>query len=188
MDRGIRIFWVLVLTLLSASVVFGVGAERRRREITDTEAALVTGDIVHFNRVVDGDSVLVDKDGKTVSVRILGIKAFVVTERGAGARFGNAAKLRLERLLEDKPIRVLLHSTPRDKHGRFLAELCAEDVNVGLELVKEGLALVYSVYPFPSMSLYLTEQAHAKAELMGLWADPDTAERARLLEEKWSKE
>lgn len=55
-------------------------------------------------------------------------------------------------------------------------------------MVRRGLVLVYTVYPFGSMSMYLQEQAKAKADRVGLWSEPDVAKRAELLSREWSRQ
>ncbi|MEZ4370433.1 MAG: thermonuclease family protein [Polyangiaceae bacterium] len=189
MDRGTRSFWLLVVALLAASVGFGFGAEGRRRQVQTSEASLATGDVVGLSEVVDGDSLVVEKAGQLVAVRLIGIKAFdPKNDPGEASRFGRQAVSELTRLLQDKPIRVLLHDPPTDAHGRTLAELFVDDQDVALDMVKRGLVLVYTVYPFGSMSMYLQEQAKAKADRVGLWSDPSMARRAELLSREWSRQ
>jgi micrococcal nuclease len=188
--RGPTLFWGLVITLLTASLFFGIGAERQRRQSIPKEVTVSTGDLVHLKQVVDGDTLLVKSDAdQTVTIRLLGVKAFPTKpDKDSVSQFGKAAMAELERTLRDRPMRVMLHSTPKDKHGRFLAELFADDQNISLNLVAKGLALVYSAFPFPSMSLYLHEQELARSERRGLWAVPEVAARADLLIRQWSKE
>jgi micrococcal nuclease len=189
-NRGPTLFWGLVITLLAAALFFGIGAERQRRQSIPKEAALSTGDLVHLVQVVDGDTLLVRADAdQTLTIRLLGIKAFPTKpDKDPVSQFGKASMAELERTLRDRPMRVMLNSTAKDRHGRFLAELFVDDQNVSLNLVKAGLALVYSAFPFPSMSLYLHDQELARSERNGLWAVPEVAARADLLIHQWSKE
>jgi micrococcal nuclease len=188
-DSGIR-FWGLIAVLLGMSVYFGVNAESRRREVTTSEAALQTDDLVRLAQVVDGDTVLVTTDaGQKVAVRILGIKAFdAKADRDPTARFGKAAVDELSRSMTNEPVRVAVDATPKDRHGRTLATLYVGGKDVGLALVKQGLALVYTVHPFPAMSLYLEQQEAARADRRGLWADPAVVGPADLLQKNWQKE
>jgi endonuclease YncB( thermonuclease family) len=181
---------VLIAALLGASVFYGLNAESRRRSVQQSEAALANGAIVSVVRVIDGDTLLVhDEAQKPVVVRLLGIKALPVQpERDPGARFGRAAIDELGRLTENQPVRVLLHSTNKDRHGRTLAELFVGQDDLGLQLVKRGLALAYTVYPFPSLALYTQEQEEARANRRGLWNDAQVARQADLLIAKWGRE
>jgi micrococcal nuclease len=104
------------------------------------------------------------------------------------ARFGKAAIESIENSARAESIRVMLHSVPQDRHGRAIATLFVGDQDLGLSLVKQGLALVYTIHPFASMPHYLTEQESARAKGTGLWADPDVSRRAKLLSREWRRE
>jgi endonuclease YncB( thermonuclease family) len=189
-DRGAWIFWTLIAALLGASIFFARGAEMQRREARATEAKLESGEIVSLAEVVDGDTLLVQTAaGERVSVRLLGVKAFdTKLDKDVTGAYGQAAVDALRRMLEGKPVRVLLHSTPKDKYGRVIATLFVDERDVGLELVKEGLALAYTVYPFPTMQIYLKDQELARADRRGLWGNPDAVVRADALAVEWRKQ
>ncbi|MCC6217336.1 MAG: thermonuclease family protein [Polyangiaceae bacterium] len=190
MERSTVGFWIVVVAMLGAAGFFGMGAEARRREAQKSEAALETGEIVTLERILDADTITVRKEsGETVAVRIIGIKAFNTQPvRDPTARWGQAARDALEKACKDQPIRVLLGTPAQDKHGRTLATLYVDDHDVGFDLVKAGLALVYTVYPFPSMSMYLAEQEAAQGKQKGIWGDEAVAERARLLGQEWRRQ
>jgi endonuclease YncB( thermonuclease family) len=145
---------------------------------------------VYLSQVIDGDTIIAkDAEGNSVTVRLLGIKALPdKPDKDPASAFGKGARLELERQLRGRPVRVMLHSPPKDRHGRYLAELFVDDREISLTLLREGLALVYTAFPFPSMSLFLHEQEVAKSERKGLWADPEIARRAQLLLQQWSRE
>jgi micrococcal nuclease len=189
-EPGTRFFWVLIAVLLGASVFFGLNAESRRRAVQTSETSLANGAIVSVVRIVDGDTLLVnDEARRPVVVRLLGIKALAVQpERDPASRFGRAAIDELGRLTENQPLRVLLHDSSKDRHGRTLAELFVGQEDLGLHLVKRGLALAYTVYPFPSLPLYTKEQEEARAERRGLWNDEHAARQADLMIAKWGRE
>jgi endonuclease YncB( thermonuclease family) len=189
-DRGAWIFWTLIAALLGASVFFAVGILEQRREVRSAQATIASGEVVSLVEVVDGDTLLVRTEaGAQASVRLLGVKAFdTKLEKDVTGTYGQAAVDALRRRLEGKPARVLLHTTPKDKYGRAIATLIADERDVGLELVKEGLALVYTVYPFPAMPIYLKDQELARAERRGLWGNPDAVLRADALAAEWRRQ
>ncbi|HVJ15421.1 MAG TPA: hypothetical protein VM686_08270, partial [Polyangiaceae bacterium] len=92
MDRGTRVFWALIIVLLSASAFFGVSAQSRRAALKPTQE-LVSGDVVSVTSVVDGDTVVVKSDGGSrTTVRLVGIKTFDATQKfDNAARFGALA-------------------------------------------------------------------------------------------------
>ena len=189
MDQGTRLFWAILCVLLGASVFFGIEGQRARGEIAKAGASVQTGELVTLVSVTDGDSLAVkNANGDQVAVRVLGIKALEGTGKDPFALYAGDATNALRRAVEGKPIRVLVGVPPKDKYGRFLATLFVDDRDVGLGLVADGLALVYTAYPFPSMQRYLDEQARARADRKGLWNDPAAVARAELLLGVWRKE
>jgi micrococcal nuclease len=181
------LFWGCIAVLLGASLFYGVSVEKVRRSVTKSGGKIDSGSILSLVRVIDGDTLLVaQSDQQPVLVRILGIKAFDASiAKDVAAPYGQATIDTLSRSLKDRPIRVLLHATPKDKHGRYIAMLYVEDQDIGLRLVKDGLVLVYTVYPFPAMSLYLQEQDLARAGRRGFWANAEVATRALALLNEW---
>jgi endonuclease YncB( thermonuclease family) len=166
-----------------------VGVQRELLKGRKAEGKIENGSIVKIVQVVDGDAVVVVQEGeKPASVRILGIKSFdAKIEKDIVTPYGQAAIDTLERLAKDKPIRVMLNSTPKDRYGRYIATLYMENQDIGLRLIREGLVLAYTVYPFPAMSLYLQEQELAQTGRKGLWANQDVAARARALMSAWQR-
>jgi micrococcal nuclease len=189
MDRTTSFFWALIISLLAATTFYGVGAYRLQSANQQREAKLETGDTVALARIIDGDTLVLAKEGQgNVTVRILGIKT-LESKHGKDemATYGRAAEEAIKRIVGDKPVRVLLNNPPRDRHGRTLATLYAAEQDVGLELVAQGHALVYSAFPFSSMPLYLQEQKQARAKHLGLWADPDVSAKAEAWFREWEK-
>jgi micrococcal nuclease len=189
MDRGTKVFWSIVIALGGASTYFGVRAEHVRRSVQRAHADVHTGDLVSFSKVVDGDTVLLlNAEGDPVTVRLVGVKAFDSgSAKDPASAWGRGAAENMRKLLEAKPIRVMLATPPKDKHGRTLATLFVDDEDVAVKLVREGLVLVYTQFPFPAMHEYLLEQEKAKNDHKGLWSDPLATERAQLLVQEWRK-
>ncbi len=187
MNKEAVLFWGCIVALLSASAFYGVSVERQRRELRGTEGRIETGSIVRLVRVIDGDTLQVSQQGQEPAlVRILGIKAFnAKIEKELEAPYGHAAMDVLERITKDRNIRVLLHNPPKDRYGRYLAMLYVDDQDVGLRLVREGLVLVYTVYPFPGMAFYLQEQELARAGRRGFWANAEMTAYASALMREW---
>lgn len=182
-------FWTIVVVLGSASTYFGVRAETVRRAVQHATATVQTGDLVSFSKVIDGDTVLLlNGAGDPVTVRVVGIKSFDTTSvKDPGAPWGRQAIEALRKALEAKPIRVMLASPPKDKHGRTVATLFVDDEDVALPLIRDGLVLVYTQFPFPAMHDYMHDQEKAKNDHKGLWGDPMATSRAQLLVQEWRK-
>jgi micrococcal nuclease len=190
MDRITLSFWSLVLGLCCATAFFVSGIVGQQATQQQREAKLESGDLVQLVKVVDGDTVVVSKEGQNAAtVRLLGIKT-LESKHGKDevAVYGRAAEEALKRLVGDRPLRVLLNTPPRDRHGRTLATLYAGDQDIGIGMVSQGHALVYSVYPFASMPVYLQAQVTARAKSLGLWGDPEVSAKAEAMINEWARQ
>jgi micrococcal nuclease len=189
MDRSSGLFWGTIMALLAAAVFYTVGVQGEVLKGRKAEGKIENGTIARLVRVVDGDMLVIVQEGeKPANVRILGIKSFdTKVEKDIITPYGQAAIDSLERLMVDRPIRVMLNITPKDRYDRYIATLYVDNQDLGLKLIKEGLALAYTVYPFPAMSLYLQEQELARAGRKGLWANKDVAARALALINEWQR-
>ena len=187
MERNTLIFWSLVAVLVSAALYFGLNAEQRRKSVQAGSGKIDSGDLVRLMKVIDGDSVQVARDGQEpVTVRLIGIKSFdAKVEKDVVTPFGQAARDALQLAMSGRPVRVMLNATPKDKHGRYLATLFADEQDIALQLVRQGLVLVYTVYPFPAMQLYLQEQEIARSGRKGFWANSEASERALAMIREW---
>ncbi|MBK9571255.1 MAG: thermonuclease family protein [Rhodoferax sp.] len=190
MDRITVSFWSLVLGLCGATALFVTGIYAQQATPQQREAKLESGDLVQLVKVIDGDTVVVSKEGQAnVTVRLLGIKT-LESKHGKDevAVYGRAAEEALKRLVGDKPLRVLLNTPPRDRHGRTIATLYAGDQDIGIGLISQGHAVVYAVYPFAAMPVYLQAQSAARANSLGLWGDPDVSAKAEAMIKEWVRQ
>jgi micrococcal nuclease len=187
MDRRTFAFWAIIMLLMAASTFYGLSAEKQRRSIQSAGGKIESGDLVRLVKVIDGDTVLAAREGQEpVTIRIVGIKAFdAKVEKDVVTPFAQAAIENIQRSMADRPIRVLLNVTPKDKRGRYLATLYADDEDIAIRLLRQGLVLVYTVYPFPAMQSYLQEQERAKAGRRGIWSNAAAAERGLALIREW---
>lgn len=190
MDRITLSFWSLVIGLCGATMFFVTGIYAQQATPQQREAKLESGDLVQLVKVIDGDTVVVSKEGQAnVTVRLLGIKT-LESKHGKDevAVYGRAAEEALKRLVGDKPLRVLLNTPPRDRHGRTIATLYAGDQDIGIGLISQGHAVVYAVYPFAAMPVYLQAQSAARANSLGLWGDPDVSAKAEAMINEWVRQ
>ncbi len=188
MERMTLVFWTVIVCLLGTSAFYGFSAEQRRSKVQKTSGIVNSGDLLNLVQVLDGDSILAGKAGEEpVGLRLVGIKAFdAKVEKDVMTPFAQAGVELLKRELANKPLRVSLSaSSSQDKYGRYLATIYADDQDISLKLIREGLALVYPVYPFPSLSFYLQEQELAHAKRRGFWSHKQASERAMAQMREW---
>lgn len=126
--------------------------------------------------VVDGDTikVLLDQDGKTYSVRYIGMDTPENTSQieyfGAEATYKNAE------MVYGKTVTLIKDVSETDRYNRLLRYVLVGDIFVNYELVAQGYANPAS-YP-PDTSCIPTFQAaeqQASSAKLGLWGAPPTA-------------
>ncbi len=115
-------------------------------------------------KVIDGDTVVIDGGER---VRYIGIDT---PERGRPFYLQSTARNR--ELVEGKKVELLIcKERKRDKYGRLLAYVYADEADVSKTLLKEGLANVLSIPPCgkerkEEFYRYLFE---AKKQGVGMW-------------------
>ncbi len=115
----------IFLTLIP---IIGCASAAATREITAREFEVV--------RVIDGDTLKIMYDGELTSVRIFGINAPELRDKG-----GQEARHALEQLIAGKLIRIEFPcKRKRDNFGRLLCRVYADNLDVGNRLIEKGLA------------------------------------------------
>ena len=118
--------------------------------------------------VMDGDTVLLVRDGQhePVKLRIEGIDAPEICQPG-----GAEARDAMIRLALRKPVQVLDHG--HDVYGRQIGRLLMDDVDLGAEMVRSGMAWAYSFRT--GKGPYAGLQRQAQKQNRGLFAARDAA-------------
>ena len=136
------------------------------------------GSAIELERVVDGDTIVFNKSGKSEKMRLLLIDTpeSNTTKTGSAQPFGIEAKEFLTDYLVGKDLTIAYEPTQdqEDQYGRTLAYLFADGKLVQQELVLEGLARVgYE----KGQEHYLTDlkeaEESAKANKKNIWSIED---------------
>ena len=126
---------------------------------------------IGVKRVVDGDT-LVLADGR--HLRFIGINAMELGHgQGPDQPYAVAARDRLEQLIAAKggALQLEAGSEAYDEHGRTLAYVFAGGEDLGLELVREGLAVVVAVPPdLGRLGCYAEAEAQARTQGLDIWS------------------
>ncbi|HTK04571.1 MAG TPA: thermonuclease family protein [Candidatus Eisenbacteria bacterium] len=139
-------------------------------------AAQPARDLHKVVKVVDGDTVDIDIDGKTERIRIIGINTpETVDPRRPVECFGKEASARAKQLLDGKSVRLEADPSQgeRDKYDRLLRFVFLEDgTDFGKTMIKDGYAYEYTYdSPYKYQSAYKAAQRDAESGKRGLWAD-----------------
>uniref|UniRef100_UPI002ADD3D9C thermonuclease family protein n=1 Tax=Thermoflexus sp. TaxID=1969742 RepID=UPI002ADD3D9C len=122
-------------------------------------------------RVLDGDTIEVEIEGRAYRVRYIGVNT---PERGqpfyAEATAANRA------LLEGKPLRLVRDVSETDRYGRLLRYVFAGEVFVNRALVEGGYAQAMTVPPDVSCAeAFRAAEREARSAGRGLWGLPAPA-------------
>lgn len=123
-------------------------------------------------RVVDGDTIVVDFNGKDEKVRLIGIDTpeSVHPESSRNTDEGITASDFTKNLLSDKSVSLEFDVSERDKYGRLLAYVYLEGEMVNKTLLQEGYAQVATYPPNVAYVDDFTElQRIARENEVGFW-------------------
>jgi micrococcal nuclease len=123
--------------------------------------------------VVDGDTIKVNIDGTTETLRIIGINTpETVDPRRPVQCFGKEASDKAKELLGGQYVTLERDITQdnRDKYGRLLRFVFINGDDYGKEMIREGYAYEYTYnIPYKYQAEYKEAQRKAKGEGNGLW-------------------
>jgi len=147
-------------------------------DITDSVAGEVfdTQKLYKVIRVVDGDTIVISKDGVNESVRLIGVDTpETVHPTKAVQCFGREASLKTKEWLEGREVHLVIDEGEgeRDKYRRLLGYIFRDDgLFINLELIKQGYAYEYtydSSYKYQAEFMEAEEEAQVTKQ--GLWDD-----------------
>lgn len=146
-----------------------------------TQTALIKEDIYQCTiaKISDGDSITAlcpvaagKADGNTAhvvkaSIRIWGIDAPETKQ----AHWGQDSKEALTKLLpRGKNDTIEVKIKDKDQYNRYVSQLFFNKIDIGLEMVKSGQAVVYRQYN--KDPIYIKAQSDAQAAKIGIWKTP----------------
>lgn len=129
-------------------------------------------ELVKVTRVVDGDTIDVEINGKIERVRYIGIDTpETVDPRKPVQCFGVEASKKNKELVEGKMVRLEKDITDRDKYSRLLRYVWVNDALVNLVLVTQGFAKSYSYPPDVAyQDIFVIGEKKAREDKLGLWS------------------
>ena len=129
-------------------------------------------------KVADGDTItILDSENKQIKIRLYGIDA---PEKAQD--FGKISRNYLAELVVGKTIDVIVINI--DRYSRSVGRIKIDDKEVAEDMLKAGLAWVYTYYcKIPKCEYWKELETQAKAAKVGLWSNPTAQEPW-----KWRKE
>ena len=154
----------------AAPVTTGAGTTTTGAPTTSTgapTAAPVTA-AVTVTEVIDGDTIGVTYNGLHESVRLLGIDA-----SETGEAYNAEATAALKKLVGGKTARLEFDVVRRDQYDRLLAFVWVGSTTANAEMLRLGLATIYTVPPnVKYVEVLRAAQDEAQAARRGMWGAP----------------
>lgn len=123
-------------------------------------------------RVVDGDTLVLEKEGTEYKVRLIGVNTpeSVHLDKTKNTEFGKVASEFTKKRLENKTVDIEFDAGPTDRYGRLLVYLFVDGVSYNEVLLEEGMAEVMIYSPnVKNAELYKSIEKVAKDKKVGLW-------------------
>ena len=149
---------LITLSMLLASIFFTVNIIKMKNKFKTSPSDTViksgaTGTII---KIIDGDEVVFKDDSGTRIIRLLGIKSFDTSindrQTESISRFNF---LYLKNKVKSKEVTLVFDHYKLDKMKRLISYVELDGNDIGLELVKQGLTLVFTKYSFSKESIYI---------------------------------
>lgn len=143
--------------------------------ITETSSKTNINDnkVYEVIRVVDGDTFVINYNGKNEKVRLIGVDTpeSVHPNEEKNTEFGDEVSKYSKEILSGKQVVLEFDVQERDKYGRLLAYVYLDDQMYNKLLLEKGYAKI-ATYP-PNVKYveeFTTIQKQARKNKVGLWA------------------
>ena len=164
-----------------------VPSNRPEAEVRDTSVDIAPGESAKVIKVLKGDELLLEKEGREARARILGIHCFEgVLDDPTVMRWGATSAAFLKDLVLGKEVVLDYGLARRDAHGRLLVYLEQEGKDVARSLLEAGVATVYTEFPFGREKAYFEAEAVAREAKKELWSDAHARPLLFGLRKQWA--
>ena len=132
---------------------------------------LIAQDSYLCTRVVDGDTIIIEIDGKQERVRLIGVDTPETKHPKKPVEdFGHEASVFTTRLVEGKKVTLEYDQEKRDKYGRLLAYVYLENGKfLNAEIIERGYGFAYTRFPFKHLDDFRQYEYDARLNGRGLW-------------------
>lgn len=123
------------------------------------------------SRVVDGDTIIVNIDGKKERIRLIGVDTPETKHPSKPVQyFGKEATAFTKSMVEGKKVMLGYDYQLRDRYDRLLAYVYLEDETfLNAEIIKQGYGFAYTKFNFKYLEEFRRYEKEAKEHRVGLW-------------------
>ena len=128
--------------------------------------------MAQVERVIDGDTIRVRFEGKSHTVRLMGVDTPETKHPTKAVQFfGREATAFTKAHLEGKLVALARDRTGDtvDRYGRLLRYVLLDGDNFNARLIREGYAHAYRRFPFSKRTEFIQLEDQARRRGIGLW-------------------
>jgi micrococcal nuclease len=163
-------FWLVVLVALVGGLLFLAHYISLHKPTFETSTPGLYP-VTHF---VDGDTIDVDMNGKTETIRFIGVDTPETHKPNTPVQcYGPEAAAYTKQVIGSNKVRLQSDSldTNRDRYGRLLRYVYLPDNTlVEQKIISGGYGFAYTDFPFEKSEDFKAYQQAAKSEGKGLWS------------------
>ena len=157
-----------------------------------TSPVLVNAGQYKIIRIVDGDTIVIQYDGKYEKVRLLCVNTpeSVHPDKKQNIPMGKVASKYTQKKLTGKHVNLEFEiDRLRGNLGRLLAYVFVDGQNLNLDLVRQGLSPYYTKYGKSDKydAEFRTAEKQARKEGLNIWGDPELTKKYLRLKSKWGQ-
>jgi len=170
-----------MLVMISAVIVYTAIHRHSVPSTPNREIEIDPQSYYLVKKVVDGDTFRINVDGRTATVRMLGIDTpeTVDPRKQKPDCYGLESSEHTKSLLQGAMIRLEFNPDreKKDYYGRFLAYAYTQDgLLVNEHLIREGYAREYTVgEPYSMQQIFRLAQKDAQLRSVGIWEHCETS-------------
>lgn len=142
-------------------------------------------------RIVDGDTIVINYQGKTEKVRLLCVNTpeSVHPDKKQNIPMGKVASDYTKKKLNGKCVDLEFEGKLRGKYERLLAYVFVDGRNFNLELVRQGLSPYYTKYGLSQRydKKIREVERYARKHKLNIWGDPELTKKYLRLKSKWGQ-
>jgi micrococcal nuclease len=164
LKRKLKRVTIAFISALMIIAVVSIGFLILRPTQTDTNYQVI--------RIIDGDTVEIQYEGRPTSVQLIGVDAPETVRSGKPPeRYGEEATRFLQDFLLDESVYFRFGENKWDKYDRILAYVyrASDGIFVNLEIIREGYGRVDTRYPFRHEDTFMSYESRARTVQKGLW-------------------
>ena len=161
----------------TALLVYAIFFDQPKAQYQESSAAVQAPKLFGLYdvvRTVDGDTIVLDIDGKEKTVRLIGVDApeSVHPDQTRNTDDGKAASDWMSEYLSGKQVYIEYGMDPTDDYGRTLAYVYLDDGSTMIqeELLKAGYATTMKIQPNTKYAVrFDKDEQEAQSNQVGLW-------------------